>query len=99
LAIKDNHIYTVECKLGDNISPQDIIYKSDSLLGYFGDDSKNMIINIHPDNSHKVRKPIKPFGKQIKLRAITNSIEVYNAIAFGSRKFHKKLSSFFGVKK
>jgi hypothetical protein len=99
LAIKDNHIYTIECKLGDNISPQDIIYKSDSLLGYFGDDSKNMIINIHPDNSHKVRKPIKPFGKQIKLRAITNSIEVYNAIAFGSRKFHKKLSSFFGVKK
>jgi len=98
LAIKDNHICTIECKLGDNISPQDIIYKSDSLLGYFGDDSKNMIINIHPDNSNKIRKPNRAFGKQLKLRAITNSIDVYNAISFGSRKFNKKLTSFFGVK-
>ncbi|RLA75108.1 MAG: hypothetical protein DRG30_04795 [Epsilonproteobacteria bacterium] len=95
LAIKENHIYTIECKLGDNISPQDIIYKSDSLLGYFGDDSKNLIINIHPDNSHKLHKPKVVFGANAKLRAITNSIEIYNAHNFGTKKFHKKISPFF----
>ncbi|MEA3491485.1 MAG: hypothetical protein U9R27_06260 [Campylobacterota bacterium] len=99
LAIKENHIYTIECKLGDNISAQDIIYKSDSLLGYFGDDSKNMIINIYPDNSHKIQKPKTLFGKNAKLRAITNSIEIYNAHTFGTKKFHKKISPFFQLKK
>ncbi len=99
LAIKENHIYTIECKLGDNISPQDIIYKSDSLLGYFGDDSKNMIINIHPDNSHKLHKPKAAFGKNAKLRAITNSIEIYNGHNFGTKKFYKKISPFFQLKK
>ena len=99
LAIKENHIYTIECKLGDNISPQDIIYKSDSLLGYFGDDSKNMIINIHPVNSHKLRKPTLVFGKNAKLRATTNSIEIYNGHTFGTKKFYKKISPFFQLKK
>ena len=99
LAIKDNHIYTIECKLGDNISASDIIYKSDSLLGYFGDDSKNMIVNIHPNNSDKIRKPASVFGKNLKLRAINNSIEIYNAYTFGSSKFDKKMASFFQVKK
>jgi len=99
LAIKDNHIYTIECKLGDNISPQEIIYKSDSLLGYFGDDSKNIIINIYPDNSHKLHKPNILFGKNAKLRAITNSIEIYNAHNFSSKKFHKKLNQFFHIEK
>ena len=99
LAIKENHIYTIECKLGDNLSPQDIIYKSDSLLGYFGDDSKNMIINIHPDNSHKLQKPKVVFGANAKLRAITNSIEIYNTHNFGTKKFHKKISPFFELKR
>ena len=99
LAIKDNHIYTIECKLGDNISPQDIIYKSDSLLGYFGDDSKNLIINIYPNSSHKLRKPNISFGKSAKLRAITNSIEIYNAHNFSAKKFHQKITPLFSLKK
>ncbi len=99
LAIKDNHIYTIECKLGDNISAQDIIYKSDSLLGYFGDDSKNIIVNIHPNNSNKIRKPKVVFGEKAKLRAITNSINIYNGYVFGSKKFDKKVSNFFEIKK
>ncbi|MEA2047670.1 MAG: hypothetical protein U9O64_04395, partial [Campylobacterota bacterium] len=81
------------------ISATDIIYKSDSLLGYFGDDSKNLIINIHPDNKDNNYKSNEIFGKNARLRAITNNIDIYNAYTFGSQKFYKKISSFFNIHK
>ncbi len=99
LAIKDNHIYTIECKLGDNLNAQDVIYKSDSLLGYFGDDSKNMIINIHPDSINKPHKPNYSFTKNAKLRAVTNNVDIYNSYNFGTKKFCMKIINFFGVQK
>ncbi len=99
IAIKNNHIYTVECKLGDNIVPQNIIYKSDSLLGYFGDDSKNLIINLQINKQSQYRLSDKVFKDMAIFRATTNNIEIFNEYDLGSRKFDKKISKFFELKK
>jgi len=48
LMIKDNKIYIVECKFGNlAIKPDELIYKSDSLLSLFGEDTKGVIIYIN----------------------------------------------------
>ena len=100
LAIKDNHIYTIECKLGNNIDSQNIIYKSDSLLGYFGDDSKNLIINIHKDkpkfnSSHSTNN--KVFKDLALFRANSNNIEVYNEFQFKKKQFSNQITQFFNI--
>lgn len=95
LAIKNNHIYTVECKLGDNIHAQEIIYKSDSLLDYFGDYSKNLIMNIHQER----QKGSKVFKRLALLRAHSNNIDVYNEFDFEKERLHKQVENLFQVKK
>jgi len=48
LMIKDNKIYIVECKFGNlAIKPDELIYKSDSLLSLFGEDTKGVIVYIN----------------------------------------------------
>ncbi|SHO80604.1 hypothetical protein MNB_SV-15-1324 [hydrothermal vent metagenome] len=94
LAIKDNHIYTIECKIGGNINikPNDVIYKSDSLLEHFGYDSKSIIINMQKDN-----QPLN-FKAKILKRARSSNIEVYNEYKFNTSDFHNLVMEFFGVK-
>ena len=95
IAIKDNHIYTFECKFGSqkNLDPQDIVYKSDSLLANFGEDSKALIINIHPNYNNDYN-----FNKSSKLRANYNNIYIYNAFTFNKERFQNILLEFFKIK-
>ena len=96
LAIKNNHIYTVECKLGDKyVDAQKVIYKSDSLLDYFGKNSKNLIVNIHKEKQkgHKIFKRLTLF------RAKSNNIAVYNEFDFIQDAFQTQIKNLFQVKK
>ena len=96
IAIKDNHIYTFECKFGSqkNLDPQDVVYKSDSLLSNFGEDAKALIINIHPNYNNSYN-----FNRSSKLRANYNNIYIYNAFSFNKERFQNILLDFFRVKK
>jgi len=95
LAIKNNHVYTVECKLGDNIDAQEVIYKSDSLLDYFGKNSKNLIVNIHQEK----QKGSKVFKRLALFRAKSNNITVYNEFDFLQEQFQAQIKNLFQVKK
>ena len=95
LAIKNNHIYTVECKLGDKyVDAQKVIYKSDSLLDYFGKHSKNLIVNIHQEK----QKGYKVFKRLTLFRAKSNNIAVYNEFDFEQEIFQEQVKNLCAVK-
>jgi hypothetical protein len=101
--IKDNHLFTVECKMGHNIKGTDIIYKSDSLLSHFGDDSKNMIVNIsQKEMVHNEEFDVNissSFTLRDVIRARHHNIAIYHKNMFKSKSFFKKIENFFLVKK
>jgi len=68
LMIKDNHIITVEVKYGSmSIKPDELIYKEDSRMEFFGKDTKGIIFHI----SNK-----KTFSNNNILRARENNIKI-----------------------
>ena len=70
LMIKDNHIITVEIKYGRmTIKADELIYKEDSRMDFFGEDTKGIIFHI----SNK-----KTFSTNNILRAKENNIKVIN---------------------
>lgn len=99
LAIKDNHIFTIECKLGTASEANNVIYKLDSLIENFGEDSKGMVINIH--SSIDMIKDVfiqKKFSKVAQKRAKYNNLEVYNDYVFNERVFDEIVKNLFEVK-
>jgi hypothetical protein len=99
LTIKENRIGVVECKIGKNIDPLATVYKSDALMGYFGSDSRSLIINIQPQQSHSPQGGQLNFSSAFLLRASHNRIGVFNAFELGKQKFAKTVEKVFGVKK
>jgi len=100
LAIKDNHIYAVECKLGGAFGSNEVIYKLDSIIEQFGEDARGLIVNIHPDRDHYNDDLFinKLFSATAHKRARFNNIEVYSDYIFNDRAFGEKIESFFDVK-
>ena len=99
LAIKNNHIYTIECKLGTASEASSVIYKLDSLIENFGEDSKGMIVNIH-SNMDLIKDSFiqKKFSTIAKQRAKYNNLEVYNDYFFNEKSFCEIVENFFEVK-
>ena len=100
LAIKNNHIYAIECKLGTSSEAQSVIYKLDSIIENFGEDSKGLIVNIHSfENRYKNSYFInKIYSQGAKKRANYNNLEVYNDYIFNEIAFNEILERFFEVK-
>jgi len=96
VAIKDNRIFLIECKLGNEFDPISVIYKFDSLLENVGIDTKGLIINIHSTKNGKSFLN-KQFSDQLNQRAKQNSIEVYNDYFFNEAIFNEKITNFFEV--
>jgi hypothetical protein len=70
LMIKDNHIITVELKYGRmNIKPDELIYKEDSRMEFFGKDTRGIIFHITNQ---------KQFSDNNILRAKENNIKIIN---------------------
>lgn len=93
LTIKNNRIGLIECKIGNNIQPLPIVYKSDALMDYFGDDTRSLIIHIQPQTVDNRLV----FQDGIKLRANSNLINIFNAFDIGKRKFTESIKETFGV--
>ena len=99
LAIKNNHIYVVECKLGTASEANEVIYKLDSLIENFGDDSRGLIVNIHADKDHYKNETFinKKFSKRAYNRASYNNLEIYNDYLFNEFAFDEIMKRFFFV--
>ncbi len=97
--IKDNHFYTIECKLGRHVKGKDIVYKYDSIIDWFGKDSKAMIVNLA--KSYKKRFPYstgsKTFSRQTIDRALLYNIYVYYDNKVHEKNLIKTIKKFFSV--
>ena len=100
LAIKSNHISVIECKLGSASNASDVIYKLDSLMENFGEDSKGFIVNLHSDSDLFAgdRFIEKRFSQSARKRARYNNLEIYNDYLFSETIFDEIMQRFFGVR-
>ncbi|SFV51998.1 hypothetical protein MNB_SM-7-1194 [hydrothermal vent metagenome] len=99
LAIKNNHIYVIECKLGSMFNSNEVIYKLDSILENFGEDAKGLIVNIQPDldyfnNQNSLKKL---FSSNAYSRANYNNIAIYNDYIFNDNAFDELIREFFNI--
>jgi len=102
LMIKNNHIYTIECKLGNNLKGDNVVYKSDSLLELFGDDAKNLIINITTKDVKEINECMdvsEIFSIGTNLRANQNNISIYHKSNFKNKSFYKRIKKFMNLNK
>lgn len=97
--IKDNHFYTIECKSGRHVKGKHIVYKYDSIIDWFGKDSKAMIVNI--SKSHKKRfahsRGSKTFSRQTIERALLYNIYVYYDSKIHEKDLIQTIRKFFSV--
>lgn len=97
LTIHNNKIGFIECKMGDSLEPLSTIYKSDSIMEYFGESASSMIINIERDKTAHKKNSKRNFGENLLYRAETKKITVYNAFDFSKNSFRTKVKNAFGV--
>jgi len=97
LTIYQNHIGFIECKLGDSHDPLGTIYKSDSIMDYFGENTSSLILNIERNKSPHLKRSRKNFGDAIIYRAKTKKVSIYNAFDFSKPIFRAKISQAFNI--
>jgi len=97
LTIKNNKIGFIECKIGDSLDPLGTIYKSDSVMEYFGASSSSLIVNIERNKTPHLKNVKKNFGESLLYRAKTKKVSVYNAFDFSKNSFRVKINEAFGV--
>jgi len=97
LTIKNNKIGFIECKMGDSLDPLSTIYKSDSVMEYFGASSSSLIVNIERNKTPHLKNAKKNFGASLLYRAKTKKVTVYNAFDFSKNSFRSKIIEAFGV--
>jgi hypothetical protein len=90
LAIKDNHIYTIECKSG-HVSVVAMIYKYDSIISYFGQDSKAIILKLKKADVADV------VDERLRKRGLQNSILAYSLPTSDRGDFVSAVKTFFNL--
>ncbi len=97
LVIKNNKIGFIECKIGDPSDPLGTIYKSDSIMEYFGEHSVSLIVNIERDKTPHLKNSKKNFGETLVYRAETKKVNIYNEFDLGKHGFTQKVQHSFDV--
>jgi len=97
LIIKNNKIGFIECKIGDSLDPIHTIYKSDSVMEYFGASSSSLIVNIERNKTPHLKYAKKNFGQSLIYRAQTKKVSIYNAFNFSKNSFRIKIKEAFDV--
>lgn len=97
LFIHKNKIGFIECKIGESFDAIGTVYKSDSIMEYFGENSSSLIVNIERDKTPHLKKSKRNFGESVLLRAKTKNVTVYNAFDFSKPAFRTKVSQAFGL--
>lgn len=99
LAIKENHLFIVECKMKDRIDGEMLVYKYDSLSGRLDADSKVMIVNVTstPKATELSYKHSRNFNRGVVRRAILNGIFIYHEETLDPDLFQRTARRFFGL--
>ncbi len=97
LTINENKIGFIECKIGDSHDPLDTVYKSDSIMEYFGESASSLIVNIERKKYFKNKKSKMNFGDSVIYRAETKKVSVYNTFSFSRNGFRNKIKKAFRV--
>lgn len=97
LMIKNNQLSTIECKYKQHLEGLELIYKYDSILDYFGDGIKAMIVNISstPKEPFKESKSSKNFTFSALKRASIANIKVYHESRVNKKKLQKMIREYF----
>lgn len=97
LIIHNNKVGFIECKIGESFETIGVVYKSDSVMEYFGENSSSLIVNIERDKTPHFKNSKRNFGESVLLRAKTKNVSVYNAFDFSKPAFRSKVSQAFEV--
>ncbi len=97
LIIKENKIGFIECKMGDSLDPLGTIYKSDSVMEYFGASASSLIVNIERNKTPHLKNAKKNFSSSLVYRAKTKKVNIYNAFDFSPKSFRNKIKETFSV--
>jgi hypothetical protein len=99
MMIKENHIYMIECKLSSNLTGIEVIYKYDSIMSSFGDDSKTMIVNVSNRKKRKFlnRFSSENFKKSDLIRGLFHNIDIYHQKELDEEVFKRQMQEFFEV--
>lgn len=97
LTINNNKIGFIECKMGDSLDPLGTVYKSDSIMDYFGESASSLIVNIQRDATPHEKRSKKNFGEALTLRAKTKRVNIFNNFELGKNKFRTKVLEAFDV--
>jgi len=97
LVIKNNRLGFIECKFGDSFEPLVTVYKSDSIMEYFGVNAVSLIVNIQKDRNAHVKNKVKNFSKSVEFRAKTKNVNIYNSFNINKRVFDKAIRDTFNV--
>ena len=98
LVIKDNKMGFIECKMGVSSNAIETVYKSDSIMEYFGEYAKSIIVNLQNSKDKRFQSHLQ-YKDGIKFRAKTKNISIYNDYNFNKKEFEKLLINTFKVKK
>ncbi len=87
--MKNNTLFTIECKFSNNLDGLAFVYKYDAIMDYFGENVKGIILNISPKDKKPYlgMKESKNFRPSTLRRAKLSNLHVYhekkvNPIAF-----------------
>jgi hypothetical protein len=97
LVIKNNHIGLIEAKIGSNLNPISVVYKSDALMDYFGSESRGLIINLQNNISTVSGKKQKSFGENLIYRAKTKRIGIYSDVKLSEERMTFYVKTFFSA--
>ena len=99
LLMKDNKIYTVECKYSSHLDGLDLVYKYDAIIDYFGSSTKAIILNISskPKKAYLGMKSSQNFSYSTLRRARHSSIYVYHESVLNVKKFQQVLKEQFNL--
>lgn len=97
LTINNNKIGFIECKMGDSLDPLGTVYKSDSIMDYFGESASSLIVNVQRNTTPHEKRSKKNFGEALTLRAKTKRVNIFNNFELGKNKFRTKVLEAFDV--
>ena len=97
LMIKNNKIFTIECKLSNNLEGLELVYKYDAIMDYFGADTKAILLNISKKEKKKYlnSKRSDTFNRSSIRRAISSNMHIYHENILEPVKFTNLVTNFF----
>lgn len=99
LLMKENKIYTIECKYSNYLDGLELVYKYDAIIDYFGGSTKAMILNISSKRKKEYlgMKSSKNFSNSTIRRAKHSNIYIYHESVLNPKKFQQKVKEYFNL--